>query len=426
MDRRIKPPLPRHIAIALCALRFNDSRPEGLRTLEDQEWERVLSYTDSAHLTLHLATVCRDYFPQWVKERTARNLSDNGERFIRIKEAYQDLANAFRVAGVEHLVLKGFSHWPDYVENPRLRLQSDIDLFCPPQSIIKARATLESIGYRAVPTGPGIDHIPIMIRQSGWQWKGNLYDPKLPPHVEIHYQLWSSDRHRFGPVHTEDFWRRSSLRQVEDLIFPALHWVDTLGFAALQVLRDLLNHGLSTHKVFEVARFLHTNANNEVFWQNWMSLHEPATRRAEAVAFHLAVDCFGCDMHPVVAQELKLLPTLSRRWIGEYSTTSLNSEKMNKDALWLHIALIQSLQEKLAVLFRELVPTRIKNDPDTHLVTDDGFVLAKASRRKLRHGLFALSRVPFHARLIPITLWHGLKLYLPRGATRNSTLEGGL
>ena len=192
------------------------------------------------------------------------------------------------------------------------------------------------------------------------------------------------------------------------------------------MLRDLLNHGLSNHKVFEVARFLHTNANNEVFWQNWMSLHEPATRRAEAVAFQLAVDCFGCDVHPVVAQELKLLPTLSRRWMGEYSTTSLNSEKMNKDAIWLHIALIQSLHEKLAVLFRELVPTRIKNDPDTHLVTDDGVVLAKASRRKLRHGLFALSRIPFHARLIPITLWHGLKLYLPRGATRNSTLVDGL
>ena len=199
MDRRIKPSLPRHIAVALCALRFHDSRPEGLRTLEDQEWERVLSYTDSAHLTLHLATVCRDYFPQWVKERTARNLSDNGERFIRIKEAYQDLANAFRVTGVEHLVLKGFSHWPDYVENPRLRLQSDIDLFCPPQSIIKARATLESIGYRAVPTGPGIEiHIPIMIRQSGWQWKGQSLRSKAPTsRGNLTHQLWSSDRHRF-------------------------------------------------------------------------------------------------------------------------------------------------------------------------------------------------------------------------------------
>ena len=419
------PALPRHIAAVLSALKLKGGHPEELRALSDQEWENLLSYTDSAHMTLHLAYVCRSYFPQWVDERTAHNLSDNSQRFERIKRAYQDLAHAFRGPGVEYIVLKGFSHWPGYVENPRLRLQSDIDLFCPRQSIGKALEILNSLGYRAAPTGMFTDHLPIMIRSSGWKWKGNLYDPEIPAHVEIHHQLWGRDRARFGPF-TDDFWRRRSTRQVEDLTFPTLNWVDTLSFAALQVLRDLLNHGLSTHKVYELARFLHMNANDPVFWRDWKNLHEPVARRAEAVAFRLAVECFGCDVHPIVAQEIEMLPTPMRRWMREYSTSALNPvENMNKDAVWLHIALIQSLRDKLAVFFRELIPTKLKVDPDTTSVTDDGELNAHALR-SVRYVSYALTRIPFHAMLIPITLWHGLRLYIPRRRTGETPLMDGL
>ena len=190
---------PRHIGVVLSALRLKGGRAEELRSLDDPTWRELLAYTDSTHLTLYLAARARDFAPGWVRQRLAKNLSDNSRRFERIKAAYGEMAYTFRKAGVNHVVLKGFSQWPDYSEDLRLRLQSDIDFYCPPESIFQARDLLVGLGYKEVPTSSFADHLPIMIREGGWQWKGNYYDPDIPPMVELHHRLWNRERLRFGP-----------------------------------------------------------------------------------------------------------------------------------------------------------------------------------------------------------------------------------
>jgi hypothetical protein len=100
--------------------------------LDESAWHELLEFCDLAHLTLALWRNCRDMdvLPDWVRERMQRNASDNARRFDNIKRAYLELAKALEDVQVEHLVIKGFAQYPGYVEDPRLRMQSDIDIYC--------------------------------------------------------------------------------------------------------------------------------------------------------------------------------------------------------------------------------------------------------------------------------------------------------
>ena len=70
-----------------------------------------------------------------------RDLSNNAERWQRMQAAYREVAAAFESAGLEYVVLKGFSHCPLFVADPRHRSQGDIDLLFPRR--IKLRAGRE-------------------------------------------------------------------------------------------------------------------------------------------------------------------------------------------------------------------------------------------------------------------------------------------
>ena len=149
--------LPHHGEALLAALQFRNSSMEGLQELQESQWHDLLWLSDLMHLTLPLGQVCGDDLPRWVHERIDHNLADNSQRFARTKAVYSELAKGLREANVECLVIKGFAQYPDYVENPRLRAQSDIDLFCPPETIYRARDVLVGLGYQP---DRRLEHLP--------------------------------------------------------------------------------------------------------------------------------------------------------------------------------------------------------------------------------------------------------------------------
>ena len=120
------------------ALRFQDARRKTLHLVSDAEWEEVLSDWHVVRLALPLRQVCRDEPPSWVCERIDGFLADNALRFERIKIAYSRASEAIEQAGADHLVIKGFSLTPGYTDHPKFRPQSDIDLYCPPESVLQA------------------------------------------------------------------------------------------------------------------------------------------------------------------------------------------------------------------------------------------------------------------------------------------------
>src|ERR1700676_1709884 len=135
----------------LSALRFQDPHTKALRRVPETEWKRVLSDWHVLRLTLPLRQVCGDEMPSWVRERIDVFLSDNALRFERIKTAYSQAAKALQAVGSDHVVIKGFSLWPGYTNHPKYRPQSDIDLYCPPDTIFRARDALLALGYTTQP-----------------------------------------------------------------------------------------------------------------------------------------------------------------------------------------------------------------------------------------------------------------------------------
>ena len=324
-DNRM-PDVPAHVPEIVAALRFHDAQGKALRSLTDDDWRDLLPLCDMMHLTIPLRRICGDDLPEWVRSRIDQNICDNQERYEGIKATYLELANALAEQGVEHIVLKGFTQSPAFVDDPRFRMQSDIDLFCPPESILQARDALSEIGYEPVLGGEhqASDHLPTLKRRSNWSWRGNHFDPEMPVSVELHFRFWNEKETRLRPKGLDQFWARRVERQIDDFSFPALSKIDSVGYSALHVFHHLMG-GLVPHHVYELARFLQVNAGDEQLWRDWYELHDPSLRRIEAVCFRLAMDWFDCRVPQQVQDEIDSLPSSAQQWIHKYSKSPLNS-----------------------------------------------------------------------------------------------------
>ena len=122
-----------------------------MRRLDTSEWQDLLSFSDSARLTLLLAQLPSGVLPVWVASRLQQNIFDNTERVAQISDVYMELAKALQRANADHLVVKGFTQFPHYTRSLNLRFQADIDLFCPANTILTARDTLLKLGYEPSP-----------------------------------------------------------------------------------------------------------------------------------------------------------------------------------------------------------------------------------------------------------------------------------
>ncbi len=404
--------IPRKVSVALGALKFSGARREQLRALSDSEWTDLLSFCDLTHLTIPLSRACGEHLPGWVRSRIDANVADNTRRFERIKEVYAEFANALRDAGAEHLVMKGFALSPGFVEDPRFRLQSDIDVYCPPESIFRARDALAMIGYEPV---RGVDftladHLPTMVLNTPWKWHGNYYDPDIPVSFELHFRFWNESLLGFGPRGLDQFWSRRVDRRLDNIGFPALGDVDNLGYTALNLTRSLLRDGASAHQAYELAWFLHTNAENEPFWKRWRQSHDDSLRRLEAISFRLAFHCFACRLPEEVEQEIDRLPIEVKAWCEEFGEFALTAPlQPNKLGLWLELSVLESSADKRSLLRKKLLPTRVPEIERDDLPDTSGDQQTGRRSPPREHAEYlgrVISRVAHRA---PSALWHGTR-----------------
>jgi hypothetical protein len=441
--------IPNFVQALISALQFRNARPEALRELGGSEWHELLEFCDLAHLTLPLWRNCSEVLPEWVRGRMERNASDNARRFENLKQAYLEVAKAFDEVQVEYLVIKGFAQYPGYVEDARLRMQSDIDIYCRPenaplgrhqpkrsrpQSIFRARDALQNLGYqpqRGLEHLPQ-DHLPAMTRKSAWQWRGNAFDPEMPPSVELHFCLWNQMNARFAPRGLEDFWPRHEMRHLEDFSFPALDPVDNLGFAALHALRDVFSGDWILYRIYEIARFLQTNAANKSFWSRWRELHSDSLRACEAISFRLAREWFACDLSEEAENEVKSLSPAIQQWCVLFGGSPIKGMfRTNKDGVWLHVALLESAEDKRTILRRALLPSRMPTfgAPGQDTTRQGRRKRFWPSHRYAKYLFYLASRAAYHAKTFGPTLFHGVRWQLANrkfgGGTRTADAERG-
>jgi hypothetical protein len=357
----VSPRIPREVAALIDALQLEGSNNDALLSLDDGDWNRLLEFCDLAHLALPLSQVNGTGFPDWVARRLQQNVADNTRRFESVKAAYIEAATALARAGVPHVVLKGFAQIPDYVSDPRLRAQSDIDFYCPKDHLPRAQSALMNIGYEAA-EGMDLhaDHLPGLSRAGNWKWRGNAYDPEMPPGIELHFCLWNARTSLVEIPEVERFWERRVFRRLGKMEYCALHPVDQLGYLALHILRGVLTGDWVIHHVLELATFLHSHTRDVEFWNQWHDMHGVDLRRMQALAFSVAHNWFSCALPEVVRMEIDRLPPGQQRWLRRFGGAPLEVMfRHNKDGRLLQLLLTRSRTSRQSVLRKAMIPSRL-------------------------------------------------------------------
>jgi predicted MFS family arabinose efflux permease len=402
----------------LAALQFQDARPDGLRSLSVEEWIDLLTRAEFARLMIPLSQTCAEFIPGWVLGRVEPNIAATGERFERIKADYTAVASAFQQAGVEHLILKGFALCPDFVAHPRFRMQSDIDIFCPPVDIERAVEALHAIGYETRTDADYLlgHHLPPLAKKSDWKWRGDLFDTEIPIALEMHFRFSDEVLERFRPQGLETFWDRRVIRGIDQIAFPTLSTVDHFGYSALHVVRHLFEGMTPIYSVYEIARFLDRHSADDALWSEWRTLQDDSARTLEAVCCKLAQQWFSCRLHPMVQQEIDALPSGVHAWFRVYANSPLEAWfSPNKDAVWLYAAMSRTPRERRAIILASLVPRKLpryiaeRYDPEApHAETAPNKWSFAGAKNYLR---YTRTRVNFHGGTLPRALWSGLRLW---------------
>jgi MFS family permease len=398
----------------LRSLRFRSPERERLASLSESDWKKALRFSDRARLTLALGVACRDHLAEWVRERIDRNLRDNARRWTGAKTSYREASAAFEDAGLDFLVLKGFSHCPDFGCDPPQRAQGDLDLYFPPEQVDAAREAASKLGYEPVDTLDRYptDHLPPMIRKTGWQWRGDYFDPGRPLSLELHFRFWDQRTEGFPAPGLDQFWERRVRRQLDGLGFAALHRSDAVAYSALHLLRHLLRGDMRPFHAYELAWLLNSKAEDDPFWVEWAGQHDPFLRSLEAICFALAQRWFDGRLPAAAREAIDRLPAEVTRWLRMYGDSPLDGWfHPNKHELWLHWSLAESRGARVAILRRRLLPA-VPPGPVDAVHTPESQVTPRIRRqRRWRYLAWVASRAAHHARALPPTLWSGVRWF---------------
>ncbi|MCX6624241.1 MAG: nucleotidyltransferase family protein [Acidobacteria bacterium] len=402
------------------ALRFGSPDAEGLRAIPARSWKELLDRTDRAQLTLPLGCRAMHELPPAVQDRIGRDLANNARRHARFAETYDEIRHGLTAHGVDFVFLKGLTHTPYYTRDLRARPQYDIDLYCPPAQAGAALRAITALGFEpfASRTPGRVDHLPTMIRKTGWQWKGDYYDPSLPPAIEIHFRFWDPDTEGFDVAGPNAFWTRRTGH--------ALCLADKLSYAALHLLRHLLRGDLRLYHAYELAHFLEYSASDQEFWTTWQGLTPPSLQAAAAIAFRLAAELFHCRPHPIPQRAVNTLPRPVATWFELFAFSPVAAlDRPNKDDLLLHLALVTDAATGRRIAFRRIfpaLPTPVVLHPH---------VRRQTARLRLERWLFRLrhlaGRAHRHAASLPSLTVSAVRWWwaLRRTAATGRTLPAG-
>ena len=406
-----------HLSAILKALRFRDRSSAELESIPESDWPALLHAMDRAHLTLALARRCDNSLPESVRRRIHHNLADNRIRHERLVAAQSQITDALSLYGIDHIVLKGLAQWPWYTDDSTDRPQYDIDIYVPAKSMPDAARALQSLGYgfAGEVLDPGADHLPVLIRRTGWTWRHDYYDPDMPLSLELHFRFWNLPRMRFCDADFSPFWQRRAARQIGGLRFHTLHPVDALSYSAMHLVRHLLNGDLRLRHVYEIAHFVERSSHEDAFWTEWRATALPSSRVMEGIALRLARDWFHCSLHPVAAAAIEQLPASVNRWFSIFGSSPAWSPSTatgggGKNEIWLHFCLLSNARDKREIAMRRLFPRRRMR---VHLhphVPPSTVGIGLRVRRKLFELSFIAKRLLHHVRVLAPTL-HGAWLW---------------
>jgi hypothetical protein len=404
--------VPYRTAATIAALRFRERSADGIASLSKDEWPELIDWCTRKQLIVMLGEFCQGALPDFVQKRVAAIRLGFEHRTDRLVDQLTAAADVLATRGIELVVLKGFSHCPELTPSMLWRAQGDIDLWCHSDEVYQAHQALRGYGYVSR-SSVSERHLAPLTLPNNWVWNGNYTE--IPVGIELHYKLWNAASEHIAAPGQDDMWRRRTQRPFFGRTYNVLAPTDILGFAALHLLLHVLNGDLPLQRAWEIGFFLHHRSKDDRFWSQWRRLHHPKLRRIEALVFRLVQLWFWCDTPECLEEELKQLPHSAQAWLQQFPFAPLSSEyDRNKNHLWLHLALSDSLKGRAAIARRHLVPLGIR----AALTRSPAVSQQRGWPTALAHLRFLMSRASFHARSILPTLWGGIQLLRRKLTTR--------
>jgi hypothetical protein len=333
-------------------------------------WKRILSFTDTAGLTLHLRGQLRhqnhyDALPSPVKDRLEGNLKSNCTRTGILTQEFLQINQQLQTAGIRYLNLKGLLLCPRFIERLEHRVQYDFDLLVDRGDLKTTYARLQELGFTPAHRSERqkADHLPPLVKKTGWQWRGDYFDPEIPPGIEVHYQLWEPEFERIPILLFEDLWEKASLQECKSLIVPALALNHELLYLTLHCCRHLLRSDLRLSHLYELAYFLHHNSQNRELWQGFLAWleHCPNSPRMVATGFALAIKLFQPETSASLRSWIHAnLPPGADRWIDTYGLRDAkHGYRENKNVIFLHLSLLDRGADHWGILKQKLLPRHL-------------------------------------------------------------------
>ena len=404
--------IPRPAAAILSAFRFDDPSTDCLEQLDDRGWREALDFCDRSQITLLLRERAGALLPEWVRQRTEGDVAKNQVRLADIEKLYVSIARQLGEAGIEFLALKGITQAPLFGIALENRVQYDIDLYVPRERVRKACDVILPLGFEPMegmddfPT----DHLPALIRKTGWQWRGDFFDTAIPVAVELHFQFWDESTEALPAPGVEQFWERRQHRAVAGVDTGVLAPHDAFGYSALHLARHLLRGNVRPFHVYELGRFLERHGGDGDFWSEWETLHAPGLRRLQSVACLLAERWFGCELPRAVREEASRLPEGAQRWFREFALSpAVQPFRINKDELWLHLSLLDSAGARWRVARRRLFPMQMPGPVDAIYVPDREMTWRRRLRKRLLYAAHLVARFGYHAAALPQVAASGMR-----------------
>jgi len=407
----------------------------------ESDWLSGLAMSDTAGLTFHLLEKLRkhDHFrllPTRIQERLVKNEQDHTARVAAVLRESLEFHRLFRSESIRYLTLKGLTSYPDFVDHLKHRVQYDHDFLVAPADRERAYQLFLKMGYEPLSASAklAVDHLPTLVKKTGWIWKGNLYDCEIPRAVELHFRLWDTD-FELIPIQFPDTWSCSVMCWFEGEPIPALCREHALFYAMLHAFRHLLRNDLRLSHLYELAYFLHTHAEDSVlrcqgespeesFWEGFERILHGSGRGLQIAAtmFKLSEHCFGNRLAAAAGELVRRhLSPASQLWIERFGRSeAVDCFRKSKSPVLLHLSFVDTYSARWKVLRRRWVPRHLPLPSLAVPTAKEQQSLWFRLQRPLRYGLQILRRIIFHissfARfLVELPVWQW-RLYCHRKA----------